>query len=112
MPAWENGSGSQGTRMLITDARDFLDEKGALAPLKGAALKLAEFHGALISWATDYEEIGLPKPPCPKCKSGLQITRGLDDAIVWRCLGCPHEGRISHWQGTLWDMADRPERTE
>ena len=48
---------------MITDARDYLDEKGALAPLKGAALQLAEFHGAVISWATDYEEIGLlPQP--------------------------------------------------
>jgi hypothetical protein len=97
--------------MLITNARDFLDDKGALAPLKGAALRLAEFHGAVISWATDYAEIGLPKPNCPKCKSAIQVTRGLDDAIVWRCPGCDHEGRISHWQGTLWDMEDRPERT-
>lgn len=105
------GEDWKGGKMLITDARDFLDERGALAPLKGPALKLAEFHGAVISWATDYDELGLAEPNCPKCKSGILITRGLDDAIVWRCLGCSHEGRISHWQGTLWDMQDRPERT-
>jgi hypothetical protein len=98
--------------MLITDARHFLDENGALAPLKGAALQLAEFLGAVISWATDYDEVGIVKPACLKCKSELHINRGLDDAVVWRCLSCSHEGRISNWQGTFWDMADRPERSD
>ena len=30
-----------------------------------------------------------------------------DEAIVWSCIRCGAEGRISHWQGTLWDLSDR-----
>ena len=40
--------------MYITDARHFLDEKGAIAPLRGAAKAMAEFYAAVISDATDY----------------------------------------------------------
>jgi len=28
-----------------------------------------------------------------------------DDVVVWRCLACGTEGRISNWQGTFWDLS-------
>ena len=28
-----------------------------------------------------------------------------DDVIVWHCLACRTEGRISNWQGTFWDLS-------
>jgi len=48
-------------------------------------------------------------PTCFKCKKGA-VEAGIaqDDAIVWTCLRCKTEGRISNWQGTLWDLSDRP----
>jgi len=32
-----------------------------------------------------------------------------DEAIVWHCPRCQAEGRISNWQGTLWDLSERPD---
>ena len=99
--------------MYITDARHFLDEKGAIAPLRGAAKAMAEFHAAVISYATDYEDSGVAAPTCFKCKKDVvRVNRALDDAIVWSCPRCAAEGRISNWQGTLWDLGDRPERLD
>ncbi len=28
--------------------------------------------------------------------------------MVWICPMCRTEGRISNWQGSLWDLRDRP----
>ena len=41
----------------------------------------------------------------------LTVTalRAADDAVVWKCPKCEAEGRISKWQGTLWDLTARPQ---
>ena len=97
-------------RMYITDARHFLDDKGAIAPLRGPAKALADFHAGVIAYATDYDDTGVPLPRCFKCKRGtVQVTRALDDAIVWQCARCRAEGRISHWKSTFWDLSERPD---
>ena len=96
--------------MYITDARHFLDDKGAIAPLRGPAKAMADFHAGVIAYATDYDDTGVTLPQCFKCKKGtLEIARAQDDAIVWHCPRCQVEGRISNWQGTLWDLSDRPD---
>jgi hypothetical protein len=96
--------------MYISDARHFLDDEGTLAPLRGAAKAMAEFHGAVIAFATDFEAVGVPLAQCFKCKkSSVTVELALDDAIVWHCPRCRAEGRISNWQGTLWDLRDRPD---
>jgi hypothetical protein len=28
-----------------------------------------------------------------------------DDAIEWLCPGCGHEGRISNWRRSFWDLS-------
>ena len=45
---------------------------------------------------------------------GVEISEGQlaaelaqDDTTVWHLLRCRTEGRISNWQGTLWDLSDR-----
>ena len=82
----------------------------AIAPLRGPAKALADFHAGVIAYATDYDDTGVPLPRCFKCKRGtVEITRALDDAIVWQCARCRAEGRISHWQGTFWDLSERPD---
>lgn len=43
---------------------------------------MAEFHGVVISWATDYDELGLAEPSCPKCKSEV---RDPDHPRTGRC---------------------------
>ena len=97
-------------RMYITDARHFLDDKGAIAPRRGPAKAMADFHAGVIAYATDYEDTGVVAANCFKCKKvEVRIARAQDDAIVWSCPRCNAEGRISNWQGTLWDLSNRPD---
>ena len=94
--------------MYITDARHFLDDKGAIAPLRGPARAMAELHAGVIAYATNFDESGVPAPACIKCrKSPTEAIIAPDEAIVWSCVRCGAEGRISHWQGTLWDLSER-----
>jgi ribosomal protein L37AE/L43A len=96
--------------MYITDARHFLDEKGAIAPRRGPAKAMADFHAGVIACATDFEAAGVVAPTCFKCKKAeVRIALAQDDAIIWSCTRCNAEGRISNWQGTLWDLSDRPD---
>ncbi|MGH8830767.1 MAG: hypothetical protein ACREXV_06715, partial [Polaromonas sp.] len=96
--------------MYITDARHFLDEKGAIGPQRGPAKAMAEFHASVIAYATDFDGTGVIAPTCFKCKKGpVEPIIAQDDAIYWSCSRCKAEGRISHWQGTLWDLSERGE---
>jgi hypothetical protein len=96
--------------MHITDARHFLDDKGAIAARSGPAKVMADFNAALIAYATDYLDTGVPAAACFQCKPvEVLVTRGLDDAICWFCPQCKSKGRVSNWQGTLWDLSDSPD---
>ena len=96
--------------MYITDARHFLDDKGAIAPLRGPAKAMADFFTAVIAYATDFDDTGVILPRCFKCKKGtVEWALAQDDAIVWHCPRCQVEGRISNWRGTLWDLSERPD---
>lgn len=93
--------------MYIVDARRFLDEKGASGPRRGSARKMAEFRGSVISYATDFDDVGVPAPICFKCKKcRVAATLTRDDAIHWSCSRCRTDGLVSNWQGTLWDPGD------
>ena len=97
-------------RMYITDARHFLDDKGAIAPLRGPAKAMADFHAGVIAYATDFDDAGVTLPRCFKCKKGtVEAALAQDDAIVWHCPRCQAEGRISNRQGTLCDLSERPD---
>ncbi|HSW04428.1 hypothetical protein, partial [Aquabacterium sp.] len=75
--------------MYISDARHFLDDRGAIAPLRGPAKAMAEFHAGVIAYATDFHEVGVTLPRCFKCKKGaVQAELAQDDAIVWGCPRC------------------------
>ena len=96
--------------MYITDARHFLDDKGAIASRHGPAKAMADFHAGVIAYATDYEDTGVGAANCFMCKKvEVRIARAQDDAIVWSRPRCNAEGRISNWQGTLWDLSNRPD---
>ena len=96
--------------MYITDVRHFLDDKGAMAPLRGPAKAMADFHAGVIAYTTDFDDAGVALPRCFKCKKDtVEAALAQDDAIVWRCPRCRAEGRISNWQGTLWDLSERPD---
>lgn len=93
--------------MYITDAKHFLDEKGALGPQKGPAKAMAEFHANAITYATAADTAGVVAPTCFKCKkSAVKVAIAPDGAICWSCSRCNAEGRISNWRRTLWDLTD------
>ena len=95
--------------MYITDLTHFLDESGAIAPVKGPARAMAQFLVDVVAQASDATSGSLPAPRCFKCKKGaVDAERAHDDAIVWVCPKCRTEGRISNWQGCLWDLRERP----
>lgn len=96
--------------MYITDARHFLDEKGGIAPRRGPAKAMADFHASVIAYATDFDSTGVMAARCFKCKKGtVEAAIAQDDAILWSCPQCKAEGWISNWQGTLWDLSERPD---
>lgn len=95
--------------MYITDARHFLDENADIAPRRGPAKAMADFQASVIAYATDFDSAGVTLPRCFKCKrSTVEAAVAQDHAILWRCPRCSTEGRISNWQGTLWDLSERP----
>ncbi|MBP7659402.1 MAG: hypothetical protein KA778_05335 [Burkholderiaceae bacterium] len=69
--------------MFITDARHFLDDRGAIASLRSAAKAMAEFHAATIACATDPTGSGLNLPACLKCRMApIRAGFAADEAIV------------------------------
>lgn len=95
--------------MYITDLRHFLDAAGAIGPIKGPARAMAQFHADVVAHASNASGQAPAAPKCFKCKkSGVDARLAADAAIVWACPRCRTEGRISNWQGTLWDLRDRP----
>ena len=95
--------------MYITDFRHILDESGAIGPAKGPARVMAQFQVdvvAMVSNATGQQAATAPR--CFKCrKSTVKACLARDSAIVWTCPSCGAEGRISNWQGSMWDWRDR-----
>lgn len=95
--------------MYVSDLTHFLDRSGAIGPVKGPALAMAKFHVDVVAHASDATSNAPPAPRCFKCKKGaVEAVGAHDDAIVWVCPVCHTEGRISNWQGSLWDLRDRP----
>lgn len=89
--------------MYITDATHFLDEKGAIGPQRGPGRKLADFLGTVIVSAT-LQGTGQPAPICFKCAAAVKAHGPVSGVIGWQCAGCGESGRITNWEGTLWDM--------
>lgn len=89
--------------MYITDATHFLDEKGAIGPKQGPARKIAEFFGAVIVTSTS-PAADQTQPVCFKCSGSVKAHAPVNRVIEWRCSGCGESGRITNWEGTLWDM--------
>lgn len=91
--------------MRITNARHFLDEKGAIGPTEGPGLVLAQFLGVVIVAATQGEGDVPAIALCNHCGSEVHAATAGEDEIVWKCSGCDEEGVITNWTGTLWDMS-------
>lgn len=96
--------------MYVTDLTHYLDSKGAIALGGTAPQKMAGFLTAVVAHASDFDRPDdAPGPVCFKCRKRDQrvVETGIteDDVVVWRCIACGIEGRISNWQGTFWDLS-------
>jgi hypothetical protein len=96
--------------MYVIDLTHFLDDRGAIAPERGPARRLADFVAAVVAHASDFDRHpDTPGPLCFKCRKrdrrpvDTAITE--DDMVVWHCVACGTEGQVSNWQGTFWDLA-------
>jgi len=98
--------------MYITDLTHFLDDNGAIAPMPAPARRLAEFLGRVVATASapaTIDEEGNPECRCNKCKKGIIVAEiAPDDAIEWFCESCGHDGRISNWRRSFWDLSALP----
>ena len=95
--------------MYITDLTHFLDKSGAIGPVKGPVRAMAQFHVDAVAHASGSKSETLPAPKCFKCKKGVvEAVLAQDSAVEWFCPKCRTEGRISNWQGSLWDLRNRP----
>ena len=89
--------------MYITDATHFLDDNGAIGPQSGPGRKMADFFGTVIVAAT-LPGAEVRRPARFKC-SGVVETHSLAGKVIeWLCSRRGESGRISNWEGTLWDM--------
>jgi hypothetical protein len=97
--------------MYITDLRHFLNPRGSSGPTKGAVHAMARFQTDLVAHASCVAGEAPAAPKCFKCKkAGVEASVARDNAILWICPNCGIEGRTSNWQGSLWDLRERPER--
>ena len=70
---------------------------------------VAQFHVDAVAHASDSTSETLPAPKCFKCQKGVvEAVLAQDNAVVWVCPKCRIKGRISNWQGSLWDLRNRP----
>src|ERR1035441_8711932 len=99
----------------ITDITHFLDENGEMIKEPIEARRLAEYFAAIIVMSS-YPDPEYPpeyKVSCrrrQKRKACLKEIIGFADLetddIIWMCPKCGDRGRISNWQGTIWDMTE------
>jgi hypothetical protein len=96
--------------MYVIDLVHYLDAKGAIAPERGPARKMADFLAAVVAHASDFDRPDDVRGPfCFKCRKRDQrvVETGIteDDVVVWRCIACGTQGQISNWQDTFWDLS-------
>lgn len=97
--------------MYITNFQHFLDADGNIpTSIPVEALRLAYFQTFLIEEATMYDYDAEPTIKCfnQGC-TGKVVTWVEQDSenVVWICIKCKTEGRISNWQNTKWDNTNR-----
>ncbi|MCO6479522.1 MAG: hypothetical protein J5I94_23005 [Phaeodactylibacter sp.] len=98
----------------IINMQHYLTKEGAIGPLNRPTRRLADFFGAIVTFATSFEEepflnsnIKCRRRPGRKpCRGKIQALLDLDtDNIVWQCPVCGDNGVISGWQETPWDAS-------
>lgn len=95
----------------IMDLRNFLGDKGEIAPMPGPARRLAEHLAAIVAMATHGErgEVACRRRPGRRPCAG-RIAASIEEdtgEIDWQCPECGDSGLITGWEGTFWDV--RPE---
>jgi len=95
----------------ITDMTHYLDERGRIASMPGAARRIADYFGSIVvSMATATPETVVAtsvacrrRPGHRPCSGNLHAVLSCELNIRWQCAACGDNGLISRWQGTPWD---------
>ena len=111
LPASNNRTLSRFHAVYVIDLTHYLDARGAIAPERGPARKMADFLTAVVAHATDFDRPDdTPGPVCFKCRKrdNRRVDTGItgDDVIVWHCGTCSTDGQISRWQHSFWDLSE------
>ena len=83
--------------LYVIDLTHYLDARGAIAPERGPARKLADFVTGVVAHATDFDRSdSAPGPLCFKCRKSdrraVETALTEDDRVIWRCMTCGTEG--------------------
>jgi hypothetical protein len=94
--------------------QDFLLPNGALAPLTGRGLRLAQYFTQIVAQASNYDEPTTVRcwrrPRRRPCTGLLTVFFDVDNHdVLWFCPVCDDQGRISGWEGTFWDNSNLTE---
>ncbi len=97
-------------RTYITDLRDYLTKTGSVASMPDAAMRLVNFLGSIVVYATTPRREHREPMKCKNrtghkpCSGEIEIRfQGRTGAIAWMCPVCGEKGTISNWKGTMWD---------
>jgi hypothetical protein len=98
----------------ITNMQHYLDEDGSIDSLNRPIKRLADYFGAIVTFATSFDDepffnsdIQCRRRPGKKpCQGKIQALLELDtDRIIWRCPVCGDNGAIVDWENTPWDAS-------
>jgi hypothetical protein len=93
----------------ISDLQQYLDEKGGInQELVSDEKQFAVFLSRVVEFATRMLPKTLTKTDIEcfssSCEGIIQTAIKYDHSeIHWYCPVCENEGRITDWQGTIWD---------
>ncbi len=104
------------SRTFKSNLTHFFDEKGViLDSLPKRSKKLSENLGNIVSNATIEPRLA-PRANVicwggtfkNKCKGHIDSSIDLDRVnIVWHCLKCGDNGRVTNWDNSFWDLGYR-----
>ena len=96
----------------ITDMRHYIEEDGTLPDLPEPAFAIAVHLGAIVGWVSRLpsSQLAPTNVPCRRrparrrCVGEIQAFIEMPGNVVeWVCVVCGDNGRITGWEGTLWD---------
>jgi hypothetical protein len=94
---------------LIANLSHYLGEDLSLIKIPAPAAALREFLGCIVEAVTSRESSDENYGTELSCRQGCEsimiafYDKTDPSVIYWSCSTCGDEGRITGWEGTIWD---------